>query len=250
MFDSITAPRRSTRHRGSALALAVLLNFSGVGSMLTMGNVQSIIEDIEDVPLIEIVLAPAPAAPPAAAFSPPSAPKESIKPPKERVVEEPPVEVSEPTEPTEPTDQSPPEYTGDALAPVGPEGPASLGGCPPGEACDGPPEAIGTGCPPGEVCDGEKVMFLTSSEVRPKRRVRPDYPAAAKALNITEARCHVQFAIDAKGRPTDVQVRNCPAVFHEEVLKAAWEWRFYPVRNDSGVRSAAAFTLALTFRMN
>lgn len=252
MFERINAPRRAAGHRKSALALAVLLNVSGVGSMLTLGDVQRIIEDVEDAPLIEVVLAPAPApaAPPAAAFSPPSAPKESVKPPEERVVEElkelvePPVEADEPVTPTDPQD-----FAGDALADA--DGPPSAGGCPPGMVCDGPPESSGEGCPPGEVCDGEdRVLFVTAADVRPKRRVRPGYPAAARAMNIPEARCLVRFSVDARGNPTDVQVSGCPTLFHDEVLKAAWQWRFYPVRDDAGVKSAASFTLALTFRLN
>ena len=255
MFERLTTPRRAVGHRKSALALAVLINVSGVGSMLTFGDVQRIIEEAEDAPLIEVMLAPAPApaAPLAAAFAPPSAPKESIKPPKEPVVEEPPVEPDEPvevTDPVVPAEASPPAHTGDPLAAV--DGPPSAGGCPPGMVCEGPPESAGTGCPAGQVCNGEvaTILSVTAADVRPKRRVRPSYPDAAKALNISEARCLVRFSVDAKGSPTDVQVSGCPRVFHDAVLKAAWQWKFYPVRNSDGVKSAASFTLALTFRLH
>jgi TonB family protein len=247
MFEGITAPRRASSHRRSAMALAVLINLSGVGSMLTLGDVQRIIEDVEDAPLIEVVFAPAaaPAAPAAAAFSPPSAP-EQIKPPRDRPVEEP----VEPVEPSEPT-ESPPAFTGDPIAAVGlPDGPPGPGGCPPGQICEGPPESTGTGCPPGEACSDGPMLFITAADVQPKRRVRPSYPAAARALNITEARCLVRFVVDDKGRPTDVSVDGCPNVFHAEVLDAAWQWRFYPVRGASGEKSAATFTLALRFQLN
>ncbi|MFT5684054.1 MAG: TonB family protein [Myxococcota bacterium] len=252
MFEGITAPRRNTRHRKSAMALALLLNFSGVGSLLTLGDVQSIIENVEDTPLIEVVFAPAPApaAPPAAAFSPPSAPKQAIKPPKDRIIEEP----AEPTEPDDVVDPTPtdtPEHTGDPIAAVGlTDGPESPGGCPPGMVCDGEPDAPGAGCPPGEACEESPMMFVTATDIQPRRRVRPNYPAAAKALNIAEARCLVRFVVDDKGRPTDVAVLGCPNVFHDEVLKAAWQWKFYPVRSSTGVKSAATFTLALNFRLN
>ncbi len=247
MFDQIIAPRRSSRHRKSALALALLLNISGIGSMMTVGDVQSIIEAASDEPLIFVELvapAPAPAAPTAAALAPSSTPDPAPQPP-DRAHEEP----AEPAAPAEP--DAPQLDAADAIVAVGLiDAPASPGGCPPGQRCAGPPDAPGSGCPPDEACDGDTMLLVSSADVQPKRRVRPSYPAAAKALNIAEARCLVRFQVDAKGRPTDISVSGCPSVFHAEVLEAAWQWRFYPVRDRSGAKSAATFTLALSFRLS
>jgi len=86
------------------------------------------------------------------------------------------------------------------------------------------------------------------SEVKPKRRVKPKFPAAAKALNLTEERCQVRFFIDEKGKPYDIKIEKCPTVFHDAVKTAAWNWRFYPMK-ENGKAVRAQFVLGITFKL-
>jgi hypothetical protein len=64
------------------------------------------------------------------------------------------------------------------------------------------------------------------------RIVRPAYPRVRVAprfrdLN-TKGGCAIHFWIDATGVPTDVGVQQCDDSVREEVLDAAWKWRFHP----------------------
>ena len=54
--------------------------------------------------------------------------------------------------------------------------------------------------------------------------------------------------IDEKGKPEDVKIVNCPKVFEEAVLEAAWKWTFYPSKVD-GKAVKAGFNLKVTFRL-
>jgi len=86
------------------------------------------------------------------------------------------------------------------------------------------------------------------SEVKAKRRVSPKMPEAAKALNMKEERCQVRFFIDEKGKPYDIQLETCPKIFHESAKAAAWQWRFYPMK-DGGKAVKAQFVLGITYRL-
>ncbi|MEC7983529.1 MAG: energy transducer TonB [Myxococcota bacterium] len=87
------------------------------------------------------------------------------------------------------------------------------------------------------------------SDVKPKRKVKPKFPQAAKALNIREASCFVHFYIDEKGKPEKVNIEKCASVFHASVEKAAMKWRFYPMKNSSGKRVKASFKLKIKFKL-
>ena len=103
--------------------------------------------------------------------------------------------------------------------------------------------------PPVPALDGTDAVPVTWTEVKSRIRVEPRFPEAAKQLNITEETCRVKFYIDEQGEPYDVQVEECHELFHENVLDAAWKWRFYPYENPDGDAIKSFFTLKFTFRL-
>lgn len=92
--------------------------------------------------------------------------------------------------------------------------------------------------------DAAKVVHGT--EVRVKHREYPTYPEAAKQLGIEEALCKVRFSIDEQGTPTDIQILECPKVFEQATLDAAWKWRFYPLEVE-GVPTKCSFVLNVKY---
>src|SRR4029078_13733682 len=77
------------------------------------------------------------------------------------------------------------------------------------------------------------------TDVAVKYRARPKMPEAARVLSFTEESCNVRFFIDEKGKPYDIQLEECPAIFHDSALEAAWQWRFHPYK-DNRVPTAGA----------
>ena len=95
---------------------------------------------------------------------------------------------------------------------------------------------------------GTGVKAVHWSKVKNKRMPQFKFPEAAKALNMKEEVCQVRFFIDEKGKPYDVKVEKCPAVFHESVKEAAWKWRFYPMK-DGGKPIRSQFVLSILFKL-
>jgi TonB family protein len=58
----------------------------------------------------------------------------------------------------------------------------------------------------------------------------------------------VRFTVNEKGVPTDVTADNCPKIFQQSALEAAWKWRFYPYK-DNGVAQSATFVLDILFKL-
>jgi TonB family protein len=99
------------------------------------------------------------------------------------------------------------------------------------------------------VVGGTGVSSVYWADVKAKRRIEPKFPEAAKALNIKEESCQVRFYIDEKGKPYDVKVEKCSNIFHQNVMEAAWKWRFYPYKSETGVAVKSTFVLKLTFKL-
>ena len=49
--------------------------------------------------------------------------------------------------------------------------------------------------------------------------------------------------------PTDIKAENCPKVFQDSAMEAAWKWRFYPYL-DAGKAMPAQFVLDIIFKLN
>ena len=46
-----------------------------------------------------------------------------------------------------------------------------------------------------------------------------------------------------------VKLQACPKIFHESAKEAAWQWRFYPLK-DGGKAIKAQFDLAINYVVN
>ncbi len=119
------------------------------------------------------------------------------------------------------------------------------GGEPSGSTVGRPGGVVGSaGATPGADPGGPPTVPWTRARIR---RTPPlDYPAAAAALGLGEVRCLVRYFIDERGRPTRVDIEQCPAVFHPEIRAKALRARFEPFR-EAGVARPAQFLLGVTF---
>ena len=100
----------------------------------------------------------------------------------------------------------------------------------------------------GGMGSGGGPRAVHSADVAVKYRARPKMPEAARVLSFTEESCNVRFFIDEKGKPYDIQLEECPTIFRDSALEAAWQWRFYPYR-DKGVPMKAQFVLSILYRL-
>lgn len=113
---------------------------------------------------------------------------------------------------------------------------------------DGTGEGTGEGAGEGTGDGPGRVQTLAVEQVRPLRRVLPDFPASARALGLDSVRCVAEVEIDARGVPTRVQVSDCPEIYRAAVQAAMLRWRFVPARVD-GQPTAARFRQAIRFEL-
>lgn len=260
MFDSVGKSRKQDPVRAaSSMLLSLLMNGGFIGGLWYLGS--KVVEEVQKEEAVEVTFfdqAPPPPPPPP---PPSSAPKPKNPKPKAPDTEPEPVPLPEeipeppPEEPEEEAGGGDPNATGQPCGgpgqpPCGPPcgGPGQpecgppCGG--PGQPECGPPCGL-PGLPP--CASGPRAVHW--SEVKAKTRVSPPFPEAARQLGLTEERCQLDLYIDEKGKVYDVKPKNCPKVFEEEALKAAWQWKFYPYKVD-GRAEKATFTLTFKFVLN
>lgn len=92
------------------------------------------------------------------------------------------------------------------------------------------------------------VRVFHHSELEVKKRVIPEYPEAARALQIGDQRCLAKVFIDEEGVPYEVVVEACPQPFHPDTKEAILKWRWYPPK-DGKNRIKAQTTIGITFKM-
>ena len=85
------------------------------------------------------------------------------------------------------------------------------------------------------------------SAVQEKNRVKPQFPEAARQLNM-EGDCAVKINIDDKGVPISAEATKCPELFKDAAIKAAMASRFYPYK-DNGMSTAVQFTYNYRFKL-
>lgn len=248
MFQSLSPqkPRRS-RQAGAALLAAVtpawgLLVVALVSQQVVTEVPGQVAVDV-DFPVQEFSggappgpPAPAPAPAPAAEDPPPQVEDDTPDEPDESDV------VEDPQESTDAVASL--DISNGALDGTGKEpGPGGGGGgtCQ-GADCDG----AGPGDGPGP---GSGPMHVHHTQVKVLRKAEPRMPNAARGLPGDHA-CTIRFFLAETGDVTDIQVIDCPEVFVDNTLRAAWKWRFAPVTDTSGTPRSATFTLAVTYRVN
>jgi hypothetical protein len=69
---------------------------------------------------------------------------------------------------------------------------------------------------------------FANTELDVKNRVFPEFPAAARHLEVQKHRCKATVRIDEKGVPYDVSVAECPEVFVQPTVDAMMAWRWRP----------------------
>lgn len=84
-------------------------------------------------------------------------------------------------------------------------------------------------------------------DVRMRRSATPNYPDAARDMNLGQVDCRVRVLIDPDGRPADLTVLACPSVFHDEVRQAVQRTRWYPYK-VGGQKSQARFEILYRFQ--
>ena len=92
------------------------------------------------------------------------------------------------------------------------------------------------------------VRTFHHSEVQVKRRVQPEYPDAAKQMNLGDVDCRVRIFIDEDGVPYDVKFEACPKVFHDSARDAILKWRWYPAK-VGGSKVKAQFLLNIKYKL-
>jgi protein TonB len=93
---------------------------------------------------------------------------------------------------------------------------------------------------------GGSVATVHHSELQIKRRVDPEYPEAARDMNLGIVDCRVRIFIDEEGVPYDLVFESCPRVFHENARDAVMKTRWYPHRVGRS-KSRAQFVIRYRF---
>ena len=96
----------------------------------------------------------------------------------------------------------------------------------------------------GTTLGGYKVMH--HSDVEWKNRAIPDYPEAAREMNLGEVECRVRMFVDEKGMPNNIEFVACPKVFQDTTREAFFKSRWYPAKVDNA-KTRAQFLLVYKY---
>jgi hypothetical protein len=95
--------------------------------------------------------------------------------------------------------------------------------------------------------DPLELGFLEMTKPRePTRVVAPRYPVAA-VDTYGGQRCIAELRLDTSGKPTEVYVSGCSAVFHPVVRDALLQWQYAPYSVD-GTPTPATVKVPIRFR--
>jgi len=244
------------RRRAGSLVLSLMLVTSTATALVFSGS-----QHIEDEGLIAVVdmLYPEESAPRAMPAPPPPKGVEDGGATEETPPEEPPEETPDEAPPEVLDEDPPPADEGSSTDPdATTDAPKGLeigsddgidGGKPGGTGTEEGGECVGPEC--GE-CSGpncSQSITMHYSQLRFRTKVIPTFPRAAKKLGLTSEDCQVRVEVDVRGRPSDIEVLSCPSVFHDELIRAASKWRFYPAESG-GYPVPARTVIPVHFRLN
>jgi TonB family protein len=82
-----------------------------------------------------------------------------------------------------------------------------------------------------------------SAMSRVAKKVAPEFPAAARQLNISGT-LEVEIAVDESGSVVDAKVLKGNAIFSANSLAAVKQWKFTPLLHDGAAKS---FTSVIVF---
>ncbi|MEN0064644.1 MAG: energy transducer TonB [Myxococcota bacterium] len=245
MFDNIgkDLDEQANRRRAESVLYTTLIVGTAVGifTWFTARAVVEVAQQLEDYDLVQVDAlddlddaAPPPPPPPPAGDD--EEEEEEVEEPDE-VVEEV-QELKEIVEkPIEKAKEQKGQKGGHELGVAGGKVGGTVGGDPNSPCEPGDPRCTGLG------------RMVSYKDVKVKNMIQPTYPVEARSLNLGEQRCRVTVSIDTKGVPSNVRVRSCPEVFHEEVKRAMFKSRWWPYKSG-GAKQAAQFTILITFRLS
>ena len=81
------------------------------------------------------------------------------------------------------------------------------------------------------LADDPTLIATASAMARATKKVSPDYPMAAKQLNVTGQQ-EVSIVVDLQGGVEDAKVIKGNAMFTQASLAAARQWKFTPLTKD------------------
>ncbi len=81
----------------------------------------------------------------------------------------------------------------------------------------------------------------------PTKKKLPKIPRKARSMGIQEATCAATFDVDPRGKPSGVEISDCPRALVEAATGAAMRWRFSPMVID-GMTAVDRVTEAIVFR--
>ncbi|MBN2799355.1 MAG: energy transducer TonB [Deltaproteobacteria bacterium] len=233
MFDSVGKNIDEEQRKRQAWTLGLMLLLGGLAGVTTVGlgaftATKMILEQVaESDDMIEVVieeaeadLAPPPPPPP------PPPPAAADEPEEEEEPDEEPDKVNpdEMVEDVQDLEEDPSDKMQSEIKPAGVQGGVE------GGVEGGVVGGVMGGIVGGELGGQLGPRVFHHSEVQVKRRVVPEYPAAAKDLNLGDVDCKARVFIDEEGTPFDIQFEACPRVFHQSTRDAIMKWRWYPAK--------------------
>ncbi|MGJ5817609.1 energy transducer TonB [Paludibaculum fermentans] len=97
----------------------------------------------------------------------------------------------------------------------------------------------------GAVCQAQEENSMTTANAlaRAAKRVSPEYPIAARQLNI-QGQQEVAIVVNAQGDVSEAKVMKGNAMFTSASVAAAKQWKFSPLTKDG---QPMGFTTVLIF---
>jgi hypothetical protein len=232
MFDNIgTNPDEEfTKRRAAAVSITLLGVGGAIGLAIGIGAytaVEMVLDPNLDEEMVELITeeqapdAPPPPPPPPAAQA--EEETEDVEPTPDELVED----IRE-------LDEDVKDEMKSDLKPAGVEGGVEGG--------------VQGGVVGGRLGAGGNVRVFHHSELEVKKRIYPEYPEAARELNLGDQRCLAIVYMDEEGVPYQVTVDNCPKVFELPTKEAMLKWRWYPPK-DGKSKVKAQTTIAVTYKM-
>lgn len=93
------------------------------------------------------------------------------------------------------------------------------------------------------VASAQEIVPTAIAMARATKKVPPEFPAAARQLNIT-GMSEVEVQVDETGDVTEAKVLKGNAIFSANAMAAARQWKFTPMTKDG---AAQKFKTVLVF---
>jgi bla regulator protein blaR1 len=93
------------------------------------------------------------------------------------------------------------------------------------------------------IASAQEIVPTAIAMARATKKVPPEFPAAARQLNITGA-SEVEVHVNESGDVVEVKILKGNAIFSANSMAAARQWKFTPMNKDG---AAQKFTTVLVF---